>query len=569
MSRVEEPLPAGVVQAILRGDSGTARDTTDPLVIKRVDYYFHESVMEVDFSRPNAYLPRDAWADQVEALEETRLGQRSLWEDIRYRAWVDDDESVPNTHPFGYIGSDNKGLNQALEAPGGSNQDAHGTYPFAGRYANVGPGGTTDQVTRWLDHRDYLAALAAGEDDLGPDFEAGSVLGLAMPERIRLLPDWERVVELAWSGPDHRRAWSWMLLPLHWGYPATQSPFSGILENFNTGNVAPPGPSYNAGWNVSGASSGFAAYDPHSVPSLFPLQVQDAYRNDLGFLNLTVPTLLNLPPLDFVSRLVAYPFRLLLGRPEPVYYPNRSVPTRFVGLSSGLSRVSFAEEFQALTLNSQQFDEFATRLILYIAGQAGPDTEVVGVQDELKPALGTFVQVPFYLGERFVTENTLRSSRARIGASFQFSDIPDYVYSADLEYWEYAGSLRYNVIPSPVEAYVKGGYGWAWYRLDDVQSNGVPFTPARTAWNGPGILPNVWHYGLGVEWVPLRQLGGDPGGFDLGIRAEFVRYTQNLKVDLSGVSLQDLGILFRTLDDVPAAQRAAHNDLVLALTLSF
>ena len=36
---------------------------------------------------------------------------------------------------------------KALEMPGGSNRDPHGTYPFPGRYTGVGPGGTTDHLT--------------------------------------------------------------------------------------------------------------------------------------------------------------------------------------------------------------------------------------------------------------------------------------------------------------------------------------------------------------------------------------------------------------------------------------
>lgn len=150
--------------------------------------------MRVDFSTPNAYVSREEWEEEVRALPAPRLGQRELWEATRYMAYVDDAETVVNTHPFGYIGSENKGLNQAVETPGGSTRDAHGTYPSPGRYANVGPGGTTDQATRYLDSREFLRALEAGQEDLGPDFEPGSVLGLADPSRLRLLPDWERLV---------------------------------------------------------------------------------------------------------------------------------------------------------------------------------------------------------------------------------------------------------------------------------------------------------------------------------------------------------------------------------------
>lgn len=566
-SMVEAPLTAATVREIVEGRRSTDPSSADPLVIRRIDYYFHESVFEADFSRPNAYLPRAEWEARVRALEPERLGQRSIWEEIRYRAWADDAETVVNTHPFGYVGSDNKGLNQALERPGGSNRDAHGTYPFPGRYANVGPGGTTDQVGRFVDHREYLAELAEGRADMGPDFRPGAVLGLADPARLRLLPPWERILDLAWARADVRRDWSWMLLPARWGYPATVSPFAGVLEHFNTGNVAPPGPSFNAGWSRSGASSGFAAYDPHSIPALFPLQVQDAYRNDLGFLNLTLPTLLNLPPLDFLSRLVAYPLQRLLGRRDPVFYPNATVPFRFVGISSGVSYQWLDEDYDDLSVNPLQLDEFVSRISTHIM-ESGvtPETEVVGGRDFQDDAVGIFFQVPFYLGGRFTSENMLRNVRSRFGAVIEFTDIPDYTYSASLNLWEYAGSIRYAFLTGPLQPYVKGGYGWAWQRLEDVEAVGVPFTPAESDWMGPGnVLPNVWHYGLGLEHVPFRRVGG----VEIAVRAEFVRYSQSLGLDLSQVPLETLGTLFQTLADVPSAARVGRNDLLIGLALTF
>ncbi|MGD2068183.1 MAG: hypothetical protein PVI57_05815 [Gemmatimonadota bacterium] len=251
--------------------------------------------------------------------------------------------------------------------------------------------------------------------------------------------------------------------------------------------MAPPGPSYNAGWNSSGPSSGFSAYDPHSIPSIFPLQLQDRFRNDLGFLNLTLPVLLNLPPLDSPSRIAAYPFRLLLGRRDPVYYPDHSVPHRFVGISSGISRQSFDDDFNALALNPQHFDQFVASLLLHFAGSGGSEeTEVLGGSEFMDAAVGPFFQVPFYLGERFVREDTLWNSWTSFGATIDFSDIPSYSYRAEINLWEYAGSIRYNLRTGRLEPYVKGGYGWAWYRLENARAQGVTFTPGDSDWIGAG-----------------------------------------------------------------------------------
>ena len=230
--------------------------------------------------------------------------------------------------------------------------------------------------------RKYWEQLAEGKVTTGPGFKRGSVLGLADAKRLSIVPDWERVADLTRSDPQVRRDWSWLVLPIRWGYPATESPFSGVLENFDTGNVAPAGPSFNPGWNAAGPAPGFDAYDPHMMPSVFPLGFQDSFRNDLGFLNLTVPVLINLPPLDFLTRIAAYPVKLAFGRRDHVYYPKEGVPFRFVGLSSGLSTQIFDDDFNALAFNPKQYDEFVVRLVTHlVANGFDTTTTVVGGGD--------------------------------------------------------------------------------------------------------------------------------------------------------------------------------------------
>jgi hypothetical protein len=126
--------------------------------------------------------------------------------------YVDKEETRVNTHPIGYIGADNKGFDQALATPGGKNRNSHGTFSFPGRYHNIGPAGTTEQISVHL---------------------------------------------------------------------------------------APVGPAFSSGWNVSGPAPGFHVYQPLILPSVFPLGLQDSFRNDPGFFNFTPPVLFNLPPLDF------------------------------------------------------------------------------------------------------------------------------------------------------------------------------------------------------------------------------------------------------------------------------
>ena len=132
LSKFHELLSEADVCRILAGTE------LDNLVIQRVDYYFHHKVMTLDYTRPNVYQPREKWETELD--REERSGERWIWKRLRYRAYWDADEKKINTHPIGFIGGDNKGFDQLLEPPGGSNRVSNGTYPFSGLYKNVGPG---------------------------------------------------------------------------------------------------------------------------------------------------------------------------------------------------------------------------------------------------------------------------------------------------------------------------------------------------------------------------------------------------------------------------------------------
>lgn len=570
-STVEQPLSAETVDGILTGAVSASDDAPDPLVIRRVDYYFHHLVMTLDFSSPNAYLPRDEWKADVKSRPRLRFQESDIWEAVRRMAFVDDEETVLNTHALGYIGADNKGLDQALAPPGARNRDPHGSYPFPGRYQSVGPGGSNDQIPVDVDPRRYWKLLQAGEATAGPEFKRGRVIGLADPDRLRVVPDWERVVDLAREDARVRRDWSWLMLPIRWGYPATESPFSGTLEHFDTGNIAPVGPSFNPGWNAAGPAPGYFAYEPHALPSIFPLGFQDSFRNDLGFLNLTVPVLVNLPPLDFLTRIAAYPVKRAFGRRDPVYYPKEGIPFRFVGLSSGVSVQVFDDDFNILAINPQQYDEFIVRLLLHlIANGSDSSTVAVGGEDVKTNSVGPFFRVEFYFGKHFTSENTVRNARSTFGVDLDFNNIPSYSYRADINYWEYAGSFRYSLTSSRFQPFVKAGYGWSWYRVENVRANDTLFETAESEWIKPGgIWPSVWHFGLGLEFIPWKRTGRLPGGTDVAFRVEYGRYMQDLDVDLSGITLSRLELFFPTLGDVPVGQRVSRDDFTFAMTVSF
>jgi len=237
-----------------------------------------------------------------------------------------------------------------------------------------------------------------------------------------------------------------------------------VLEHFDTGNVSPVGPSFNPGWNASGPAGGYYIYEPHTLPSVFPLGPQDSFRNDFGFFNVGL-ILLNLPPLDFLARIAAYPVKRAFGRRDPVFYPEQGVPFRFVGVSSGASIQIFEDDFSALALNADQFDEFIFQLAFHILVNSDSTTVATGGTEFKDNSVEPFFQIAFYIGGRFTSENTIRNARPSFGATVDFNNIPSYTYSADINLWEYAGSIRYSLSSSRLQPFFKGGYLFDPYKL--------------------------------------------------------------------------------------------------------
>jgi hypothetical protein len=565
------------IEDILKGIWIGKDQTKDELVIKRIENYFHHFVMPIDFSNPNMYMPREQWENFLKNRVEERFGENELLKQFRYRAYVDDQEIEINTHPFCYIGGDNKGLDQIMQLPGGTNRDSHGSYPFTGMYKNIGPAGATEQIAPFVDHRKYLKKLHSEGEQYPPRFGRGNVIGFNKPERLEIVPDWERVVDLVQINREARQAWSWLILPLRWGYPATESPFAGIVKHVDTGNVGDIGPAFWDGWNRSMATPEAHIYQPHRLPPIFPVGFQDSFNNSIGFFNLTYPILLNLPPLDFLWRFIAYPFRAAFDRADPVFYPEKEIPFRFFDISAGGSWQSLDEDYSTLIINDSQYEEFVGRLIIHLIDNGTDTSTVVTNTDEsLANATSPIFQLNFHIGDQFSTENSLRNFRSTYSFNASFNNIPDYNYSAEYNFWEYAGSLRYSLTSSNLQPYLKAGYGWTWYRLENVQSNGQLFESPNSEWfNKPSfdsfsdILPNTWHWGFGVELILLRSTSQFPHGLDFSIRAEYAVFYNNLGLDLSHVSVRDLALVFPTYGDIPKSVTVSRQNINIVLSLSY
>jgi hypothetical protein len=552
-SGVTRPQTAEEIAFMLSGGGETPDAGDDYVVIKRVDYYFHENVWTFDYSSPNVYLPRDEWEAQMDALPQDRVDQHRVWRLVRERAYEDAAETVINTHIVGFIGADNKGTDQILAAPGGKNRDSHGTYPFPGLYKNVGPAGASEGISAPFNYRKYFDGPRPGREDgrLG----RGSVLRLDREDRVEIVPDWERVHDLMLTDPMVRREWSWLVLPIRWGFPAAESPFAGTVGHASTGNLAPQAGSLNPGWNRSGAGSGFHTYSPHRYSGYFLLGWQDGFKNTWGFFNLTIPTAAMLPPLDLVVRILGAPIELATQR-SPTFLKADQVPYRFMSAGLGVITQDIPDEFANLFRSTDQYKQIIDAL-----GYGGVPAESLDV-----PVLGHEVDqtssfagnIGFYVGRRFVSENAFWAPRTTITTTALDSGGERRDVTADLKMYEYAGSMRYNLKRGQVQPYAKLGYGITWFRLEEIAVGGVQIpTPKTTT-----AHPFTWHWGLGLEYVPIASFAPPPRGLDFGLRLEYAQYHHSLSMDKF---VEPISVLGQVPSDIDVTRQA----VTASMTIGF
>jgi hypothetical protein len=545
-SAVEHPLSADQLTALLAGPA-TAFAGDDPLVMRRIDYYFHHWIMPMDFSAPNAYLPRAQWEQALEKVDFERIGEVAILRDVRKRAWADQAETIVNTHPLVFVGGNSKGLDLLFYGPGARNQNSHGSYPFTGLFKRVGPG-SNEEITRRFDQRDYFTTGRRLPDWVTP---------LDSASRLKLLPDWERVLPLIRDDSAARGEWSWLVLPIRWGYPAAKSPLAGIVAYAETGNLSPAGPAFNNGWNTSEPVATFDKYVPNHLFGGVARDPQDVFSNDLGFINAPVALVTTLPPIDFVYKLALTPFRAIFGDIRPTYYAASEIPYRVTGPSLGLSAQFMDDEtWPLLFFTGQQANDILDRL-----AQVTPDTVTLANPPSFADNLVSFVfGWDFYLGNHWVTENTLRHSRTTLGVDLPGASVSEpFQVRGQLNLWEYAGSLRYNVFTGHVMPFLKVGYGLSWYRLEDITTGGVPIEHPATDWvRQPSIfpfhnvLPNTLHWGVGVEYLVFRHRGPFPRGMDLALKADYTRFHHSL-----GITFNDRAQL--GLENAPGVSRSSLN----------
>jgi hypothetical protein len=575
---VTRPLAPGELEALLDG-AGLNATGDDELVIRRIDYYFHDNVFQLDFSHPNVYLPREAWRQQADSLVIERAGTTWFWEKARWMAYCDEDEKVVNTHPVGYVGGDNKGTDQILAPPGGSNRDSHGTYPFPGLYRKIGPAGAAEDICSEFDHREYYATPPGDRAAKYRKFKRGGVLTFEAPQHVRIVPDIERVIPLVFEDPSARRAWSWLVLPVRFGYPAVASPAAGLISHAETGNLAVYGPSHNSGWNRSGATNGFRLYEPHKLPPLFPSAWTDEFSNSLGYFNLTLPTISFIPPFDLAWRVLAAPVRLMTESSRPAFHADETIPDRFVGLGGGFAYHTIPDDFLDLLFNREQFASLVGGIVLYAIDAGGDSTSVLTSETVATDgASSPFADVTFFIGGRVASVNSLRHSVSALGVTQSYSGTTRPLkIESDLDMWEYAGTIRFNLLTGGLQPFVKLGYSWVWYRLENVTVDGlvlpVPDSPwihkpSISSWDN--LWPNSWHVGLGFDLLTIRNSAPViPGGLDFAVKAEWTMYRHSLGLTFEDVPIEDLVALGFTASQLPTDRTVTRHAFTLGLVLSF
>ena len=489
-------------------------------------------------------------------------------EAIRRYAYRDDEQTAINTHPIAYIGADNKGLDQLLSPPGGTNQDSHGTFPFPGLYKNIGPTGSAEQIMDSFDHVEWFAG--GGSHRAHEAAGSGHAIHFADSSIVEVVPDWEVVRPLVLRDHEMRRRWAWLVLPVRWGYPATPSPLAGLVPNADMGNVGPIGPAFNAGWNRPGEGRGFESYVPHLLPSIFPVDPQDVFSNNLGYFNV-IPALTNLPPFDLAWRLVALPFRALFKRQDPIYFPAEEVPSRFIGVDVSASYLTpadkmwltighldedFAVDAGGGTLLPPQLLEIAeATLALDTLGGDG-----IPHQDFDEGGWGISTGLTFFLGDKFSSTTSITHTRSRAGFDQPLSNGTSFRFRGDINWWDISGRLRYNLATGGFKPHLIIGYGMNMYRMENMTGNGEaldsPTTPwIRNAW------PLTWNYGLGGELRLFESISPPPRGVDAAIRIAVVWLDSPTGIELPGV------LTIESLREVPT--RWNRRVIELGGTLSF
>jgi hypothetical protein len=496
LDRKGELLTAQDLQRIL---DHTNKQILDSLIVKKVDYYFHHFVTTLDYQAVDFLQDRKSFMESLRGLEQEKMLQNWINEQIYNRIHLVKDSL--NTHPICYIGADNMGLDQVLAFPGGTNRNPHGTYPFLGIWKRIGPAGATEKVNGEKNYKFILPPIDKPKfisriDDKKPEYKPEKNLNYVTYSRgdIILVPDWERVIDSTLTNPEVRRKWFWLILPIRWGFPAVESPGAGILKHTDMGNIAPVGPAYNGGWNRVGATRGYEPYNPHVFPKQFLFGLQDNFKNEWGFLNLTLPTIISLPVTNLIWSMTFANFEF-----KPKFFSRNQLPFRFASLVYRPFYTIGDDKFAHLLPG-----EANLAINSFLSNGSGAFIDTKSFKHENYTSFGSFMfNINF---GRYASENTFSISNSKVRYNIRDKEERSVgLVEGNLKFYEFYGSLKHCFFKSNIQPFIRTGYGWSFYRVEKMTLNGEPFKPVKTQWFHNTILPKSGHVGAGFELFAKRN----------------------------------------------------------------
>jgi hypothetical protein len=508
----------------------------DSLVIAAVDYYFHDSVVTLDYLALAASRPtRPRWSDP-----------HYVWEDLDFvantvRARLALAGGRLATHPIVHVGGNNKGPDELLDLRprfhGSYKRNSDASYPFPGVWQTVGAMGVTEKVyggvVPHVRRDSRLPWYELVDDKYYVHYRASDMV---------LLPDWEQLEGLVLARPDVRRRWAWMVLPVYWGFPATSSLGAGLIKHVDLGQVAVLSPPFHYTWNRIGESYRHRTYQPRVLRTpVSPTTPWAMLQSGWGVLN---------APLAAWGLMPGYNVALLQLMPWVAGAMNvtRAPPARTFTQGRLPRRFTTAGQGLFLEFGGSRFAGILPRVDSTVAAlrAAHPGTAIDEASGRREDVAGPRVWFNLYFGERLSVENTFSWTT---GGSVAY-DVRDGtgstvgVVRGAFRMRQLTGGLRYDVGALRDQAlrfYGRAGYGWLWYegrgfqlvgsdadgRLQHQTARGgylPPILPARHWW------PNTWYGGAGMEAFSVQRYW-ILGRLGYGVRVELTELFNKLTFD--------------------------------------
>jgi hypothetical protein len=349
------------------------------------------------------------------------------------------------------------------------------------------------------------------------------------PDRIELIPDWERVLPLVETDPVARQRWAWLVFADSVRLPGHEVALCGDREVRRDRQPLDPGTAVQH--RVEPLRGSVRVRRLLSAPIRISVSCQLAgqFPDRLGLLQSHAPHARDLAGFDIIFRLVSLPFKPLTKSSGPAFFISETVPFRFIGVSGGASEFEPSDKWFSLF----GFPELFNPLLAEAQRLAGSDTvNINSTETNNDRAVQWLAGINLYLGRKFVSESSIRHSNSTLRSSMLVEGVPGVIpLTADLDFWEFVGSLRYNLGTESFQPYLKAGYGLSWYRLENAKFGNTVLGDGTSRWvRQPSLfdnlLPNTWHLGAGIEYIPVKSVGGP----DFGVKGEAVWFTHNLGV---------------------------------------